>query len=101
MAAVPSHTQGKRNRVWQIGSTGSCSAARPHVLPPSVETSTRPILLRPDQASPVISWQPGPGSRVPPAGKAIADFASLVKVNMRAFRVLVIRSVYLEVPSRV
>src|SRR6516162_9192390 len=100
-AGIPSHIHGKRKRVWQIGSTGSCSAARLQFLPPSIDTSTRAILPRPDQASPVISQNPAPGSFISPDGKVMTDFASIVKVNIRALPVLVIRSVYFDVSSRV
>ena len=63
-AGPPSQVQGSRNRVRHFGSTGSCSAASCQVDPSSVETSTRAIRPRPDQARPLTSWNPGwPGPR--------------------------------------
>src|SRR5689334_1263232 len=80
----PSHVQGRRKRVQAIGRTGSCNVAALHVVPPSVETSTRVIVPRPDQASPVISTTPGPGNVWPPEGEVMTDLASMTKVNSRA-----------------
>lgn len=63
-AGPPSQIQGSRNRVRHFGRTGSCSAASRQVDPSSVETSTRAIRPRPDQARPLTSWNPGwPGPR--------------------------------------
>src|ERR1700686_4699313 len=51
--------------------------------PPSVDTSTRRIAPPPDQAKPVISWNPGLGSRCPPEGRVITDFGPNSDSNQR------------------
>src|SRR5436190_24124206 len=68
-ASLPSHFHVHRNRVCAIGSTGDCSSAGTHVVPPSTVTSTPVMRPRPDQATPVSSYTPGPGSLSPPDGR--------------------------------
>ena len=52
IAGLPSHTQSMLKRVRHLESTGPSMRAARQFTPPSVDTSTRLILPRPDQASP-------------------------------------------------
>ncbi len=58
------------------------------------------MVPRPDHASPVSSYTPGPSSDMPPDGRVITDFASMSNVNCRAVP-SGIRSVYFDVSQRV
>src|SRR5579872_7432761 len=53
--SVPSHFQGKPERVCAIGYAGVFSSAGFQLCPPSSETSTVRIAPDPDHAKPVIS----------------------------------------------
>src|SRR5690348_4928437 len=70
-----------------------------HDLPPSVLTSTRSILPRPDQASPRMGHHPAPATFAGYDGDVMMDFASRTKLNWRAVSFLS-GSVYFDVSSR-
>src|ERR1051325_9189859 len=67
--------------------------------PPSVLTSTRSILPRPDQAMPRIGHHPGCAIFIGYDGEVMIDLASSTKLNCRAVP-FESGSVYLEVSSR-
>ena len=75
---LKAHVRLGRERREQLG-------RGPTFVPPSVLTSTRVILPRPLHAIPVIGHQPGPESFSGYAGDVMIDFASISKLNMRAF----------------
>src|SRR5262249_16327275 len=99
-AGAPFQRQAMRNRASAFDSTGSVSAASPQDCPPSADTSTFRIFPCPDQASPEISYIPGPFPQSPAEGAVITDFTSIGNVNISDFP-LGNRSVYLDVSSLV
>src|SRR5579875_514846 len=96
----PFQLQGKRKRVRHLLMTGSCKRAGCQLRPPSVETSTRLTLPRPDQARPVISMKPRPRGGFSGQGLVITDFASRIHANWRALP-SASKSVYFDVSSLV